>query len=201
MDAARQEISQKYMPRKKEIYNLFSSGNLSEEEKAALREEMKELNRLHNEEFDALYNPYRRTRNRIMEEMGTEHIGAIMDELGIDRDTVDFFDPIVFTTITYLPKSMIFPVAMSKDVTGIYFYDDGTDAVEPTADATIRERLEYYVYENYGIFYQGQLTYNLESHRIQLGYGRTRAGYNCSGGVCRYVPATKGFTLSYNYNF
>ena len=54
---------------------------------------------------------------------------------------------------------MIFPVAMSKDVTGIYFYDDGTDAVEPTADATIRERLEYYVYENYGIFYQGQLTY------------------------------------------
>ena len=50
-------------------------------------------------------------------------------------------------------------------------------------------------------YYQGQLTYNLESHRIQLGYGRTRAGYNCSGGVCRYVPATKGFTLSYNYNF
>ena len=50
-------------------------------------------------------------------------------------------------------------------------------------------------------YYQGQLTYNLDSHRIQLGYGRTRAGYNCSGGVCRYVPATKGFTLSYNYNF
>lgn len=50
-------------------------------------------------------------------------------------------------------------------------------------------------------YYQGQVTYNLDSHRIQLGYGRTRAGYNCSGGVCRYVPATKGFTLSYNYNF
>jgi hypothetical protein len=50
-------------------------------------------------------------------------------------------------------------------------------------------------------YYQGQLTYNLDSHRIQLGYGRTRAGYNCSGGVCRFVPATRGFTLSYNYNF
>ncbi|WP_456002305.1 DUF6029 family protein, partial [Prevotella sp.] len=24
---------------------------------------------------------------------------------------------------------------------------------------------------------------------------------NCSGGVCRYIPATKGLTLSYNYNF
>jgi len=50
-------------------------------------------------------------------------------------------------------------------------------------------------------YYQGLVTYNIGSHRIQLGYGRTRAGYNCSGGVCRYVPATKGFTLSYNYNF
>jgi hypothetical protein len=50
-------------------------------------------------------------------------------------------------------------------------------------------------------YYQGLVTYNLGAHRIQAGYGRTQAGYNCSGGVCRYVPATKGFTLSYNYNF
>ena len=50
-------------------------------------------------------------------------------------------------------------------------------------------------------YYQGLVTFNIKSHRIQAGYGRTRAGYNCSGGVCRYVPATTGFTLSYNYNF
>jgi hypothetical protein len=50
-------------------------------------------------------------------------------------------------------------------------------------------------------YYQALVTYNIGSHRLQAGYGRTRAGYNCSGGVCRYVPATKGFTLSYNYNF
>lgn len=50
-------------------------------------------------------------------------------------------------------------------------------------------------------YYQGYVTYNVGSHRLQLGYGRTRAGYNCSGGVCRYVPASKGLTLSYNYNF
>lgn len=45
------------------------------------------------------------------------------------------------------------------------------------------------------------VTYNVKAHRLQLGWGRTRAGFNCSGGVCRYVPETKGFTLSYNYNF
>ena len=50
-------------------------------------------------------------------------------------------------------------------------------------------------------YYQGLVTCNMGSHRIQAGYGRTRAGFNCSGGVCRYVPASKGFTLSYNYNF
>lgn len=50
-------------------------------------------------------------------------------------------------------------------------------------------------------YYQGFVTYSDGAHRLQLGYGRTRAGYNCSGGVCRYIPATKGLTLSYNYNF
>ncbi len=50
-------------------------------------------------------------------------------------------------------------------------------------------------------YYQGYITYSGGAHRLQLGYGRTRAGFNCSGGVCRYIPATKGLTLSYNYNF
>lgn len=50
-------------------------------------------------------------------------------------------------------------------------------------------------------YYQALVTYTLKSHRIQAGYGRTDAGYNCSGGVCRWVPATRGFTLSYNYTF
>ena len=50
-------------------------------------------------------------------------------------------------------------------------------------------------------YYQGLVTFNTGAHRLQVGYGRTRAGYNCSGGVCRYVPASRGFTLSYNYNF
>ncbi len=50
-------------------------------------------------------------------------------------------------------------------------------------------------------YYQGYVTFNTGAHRLQLGYGRTRAGYNCSGGVCRWVPASKGFSISYNYNF
>lgn len=50
-------------------------------------------------------------------------------------------------------------------------------------------------------YYMASVTGNFKSNRIMLGYGRTRAGYNCSGGVCRYVPETQGFNISYNYNF
>lgn len=50
-------------------------------------------------------------------------------------------------------------------------------------------------------YYQGYVSYNHGSHRVQLGYGRTREGWNCAGGVCRRVPSSRGFTLSYNYNF
>ncbi len=50
-------------------------------------------------------------------------------------------------------------------------------------------------------YYKIAATYTNGAHRVQLGYGRTRAGYNCSGGVCRYVPASKGLSLSYSVNF
>lgn len=57
------------------------------------------------------------------------------------------------------------------------------------------------VYGDVTHYYQAIITGNIGAHRIQMGYGRTRSGYNCNGGVCRYIPASKGFTLSYNYNF
>ena len=50
-------------------------------------------------------------------------------------------------------------------------------------------------------YYMVSGTYTHKSHRLQVGYGKTRDGYNCSGGVCRWVPASKGVQLSYNYNF
>lgn len=50
-------------------------------------------------------------------------------------------------------------------------------------------------------YVNGSIVYSAASHRIQLGYGRTREGLNCNGGVCRKVPASRGLTLSYNYNF
>lgn len=50
-------------------------------------------------------------------------------------------------------------------------------------------------------YYQALVTGTYKSHRLQAGYVRTRAGYNCAGGVCRYIPATRGVQISYSYNF
>ena len=50
-------------------------------------------------------------------------------------------------------------------------------------------------------YYSFGVTGNYGSNRLQVAYGRTRAGYNCSGGVCRFVPATRGLTVSYSYTF
>ena len=50
-------------------------------------------------------------------------------------------------------------------------------------------------------YLMGSLTFTKKAHRIQVGYGMTRAGYNCSGRVCRFVPAQKGLQASYSFNF
>ena len=50
-------------------------------------------------------------------------------------------------------------------------------------------------------YYNAGIAGNYKANRLLLSYGRTRAGFNCSGGVCRYVPATRGFQVSYSYTF
>jgi hypothetical protein len=37
--------------------------------------------------------------------------------------------------------------------------------------------------------------------RLSVGYGRQRAGLFCVGGVCRFVPASNGLTISFTQSF
>lgn len=50
-------------------------------------------------------------------------------------------------------------------------------------------------------YYMATVTGTYGSNRLMLGYGRTRQGFDCSGGICREVPAMRGLQLSYSYNF
>ncbi len=52
------------------------------------------------------------------------------------------------------------------------------------------------------IHYYGVSTaYSIGSTRIALNYGRQRAGIFCVGGVCRFVPAANGLTLTLTSSF
>lgn len=50
-------------------------------------------------------------------------------------------------------------------------------------------------------FYEVLGTYTYRANRFSFGYGKVREGFNCSGGVCRWVPQTEGFKVTYNYTF
>lgn len=50
-------------------------------------------------------------------------------------------------------------------------------------------------------YYMFGITGNYKSNRLMLSYGRTRAGFDCTGGLCRPVPAMHGFKINYTYNF
>jgi hypothetical protein len=45
------------------------------------------------------------------------------------------------------------------------------------------------------------IAYNNEANRIQVSYGRQKAGVVCVGGVCRQVPSAAGFTISLTSSF
>lgn len=50
-------------------------------------------------------------------------------------------------------------------------------------------------------YYEVLGTYSYKANRFTFGYGKVKEGYNCSGGVCRWVPETEGFKVTYNYTF
>jgi hypothetical protein len=50
-------------------------------------------------------------------------------------------------------------------------------------------------------YYQVGASFTHNSFRAQLSYGRNRAGYVCSGGVCRFQPAYTGLNLAITLSF
>ena len=50
-------------------------------------------------------------------------------------------------------------------------------------------------------YYEAGFAYSKSSFRLSLSYGHQRAGYICSGGVCRWQPEYTGAMASLSYNF
>ena len=50
-------------------------------------------------------------------------------------------------------------------------------------------------------YYSTGISYSKNTTKIIASYGKQRGGLNCYGGVCRYVPEFKGFSISLNTTF
>lgn len=50
-------------------------------------------------------------------------------------------------------------------------------------------------------FYTASATYTHGAHRVVAGYTKTKEGYSCAGGVCRYVPRQEGVCVSYSFTW
>jgi hypothetical protein len=50
-------------------------------------------------------------------------------------------------------------------------------------------------------YYNGGFSWSKSRTKVALGYGRYKAGYICSGGVCRQIPAYTGANLSVTMMF
>ena len=50
-------------------------------------------------------------------------------------------------------------------------------------------------------YYTATATYSHGAHRVTAGYTKTIDGFNCSGGVCRYVPRQEGVCMTYNFTW
>ena len=62
--------------------------------------------------------------------------------------------------------------------------------------------LDTFESDNYLLhYYQVGASFTHNSFRAQLSYGRNRAGFVCSGGVCRFQPAYTGFNLAMTLSF
>lgn len=81
-------------------------------------------------------------------------------------------------------------------------YEDQKDWMAALLEVSFAPNWSIYASDmyNHGMtkvhYYNGGVSYSKSRTKVTLGYGRYKAGYICSGGVCRQIPAYTGANLS-----
>lgn len=125
-----------------------------------------------------------------------------LNEYGIVYSNIGIAD------ITYLITST---VSLRGEVQGLWTQQDKGDWLAGLLELTISPKWFFSIQDqwNYGNedasqrlhYYLFSAGYTYNTSRIALSYGRQREGILCVGGVCRYVPAASGFTLTITSSF
>ena len=97
--------------------------------------------------------------------------------------------------------------ALRAEVQYLYSTDYEKDWVAALVELSLAPRWSFAVSDmwNHGTtdkhYYNASVSYTQHRTRLQLSYGRNRAGFVCSGGVCRYQPAYTGANLTLTTSF
>jgi len=93
----------------------------------------------------------------------------------------------------------------------LFTEDDKKNWLGETIEFNASSKLAFYVNDiyNYGNtdsekrihYYNIGGSYSIGAHRFALNYGRQRGGLLCVGGVCRFVPASTGFSANIIMSF
>lgn len=91
--------------------------------------------------------------------------------------------------------------ALRGELQYLYSKSYERDWVAALVEFTFAPQWSIYASEMYNLgetkkhYYNAGVSWSKGKTRVQLSYGRNRAGYICSGGVCRYSPAYTGVNL------
>lgn len=101
--------------------------------------------------------------------------------------------------------------ALRAEVQGLFTDKDKGDWATVVLEYTISPNWFFSVMDQYNYgnsdtdkrlhYLIGSFGYVRESSRFMVSYGRQRAGLFCVGGVCRFVPASNGLTLTFTQSF
>ena len=89
----------------------------------------------------------------------------------------------------------------------LFTYEDQKDWMAALLEVNFAPHWSVYAADmyNHGMtkvhYYNGGFSWSKSRTKVALGYGRYKAGYICSGGVCRQIPAYTGANLSVTMMF
>lgn len=89
----------------------------------------------------------------------------------------------------------------------LFTYEDQKDWMAALLEVNFAPHWSVYAADmyNHGMtkvhYYNGGFSWSKSRAKVALGYGRYKAGYICSGGVCRQIPAYTGANLSVTMMF
>ncbi len=136
----------------------------------------------------------------------TYNLHVIEDDIFDDENMVYAHIGIIDLTYKFTSKH-----SLRIEAQGLWTKEDEGDWAGITLEYNVSPKWFFSLMDEYNYgnpnsdmqvhYYNASFGYTQKSNRISLRYGRQREGLLCVGGVCRYVPASTGLTLTITSSF